>query len=86
MILFHRSFKKKYRRLREGEKRRCDSRLRIFENNPFHPILYNHSLSGEYEGCWSINIGGDLRAIYRYEEKDAVIFVDVDTHHNLFGS
>jgi len=43
-------------------------------------------LSGEYEGSWSINIGGDLRAIYKYEIPDAIIFVDIDTHHNLFGS
>ena len=86
MILFHRSFKKKYRKLREGERRRCDSRLKIFENNSFHSILNNHSLSGEYEGSWSINIGGDLRAIYKYEIPDTIIFVDIDTHHNLFGS
>lgn len=86
MIVFHQSFKKKYKKLRQTEKERCDERLKLYEENPFNPILHNHSLKGEREGEWSINVGGDLRALYEYETGDIVIFTDVDTHHNLFGT
>ena len=53
-------------------------------SDPFFPILQNHQLHGGWEGYGSINIGGDLRAIYYYENKDTVKFVNIDTHGNLY--
>ena len=83
---FHSSFKKKYKKLRKGERRRCDERLLLFQSDRTHPLLELHPLHGKYTGFWSINIGGDLRAVFEYLSERIVRFVDVDTHHSLFGS
>jgi len=48
-------------------------------------VLDNHSLQGTWLGHRSINVTGDFRAIFK-ETQDAAIFVDIDTHHNLYGS
>ena len=61
------------------------NRLEIFLSDKFHPILNNHSLSGEYQGYRSINITGDWRAIFRERgSEDTVYFVIIGTHSNLY--
>ena len=86
LILFAKKFKKKYWKLQIGLQRQCDERLHLFESEPFHDLLYNHALNAPYSGCRSINVTGDYRAIFYYESEFTVRFIDVDTHHNLFGT
>jgi len=85
-IYIHRRFEKKFRKLRKKEQSRFLERRDIFKEDPFSKVLENHPLHGEYADCRSINVGGDLRAVYRPVENDAVLFVDIGTHHELFGS
>lgn len=82
----HPIFDKMYSRLRAGERRLFKERRDLFLVSPFHPLLRSHPLYGEFEGFWSINVGGDLRAVYKYETKDSVVFAKIGTHHELFGS
>lgn len=78
-------FKKQYRKLPKSIQARADIRIRLFINDPFSEILRNHSLSGEYSGCRSINITGDYRVIY--EEIDGIIeFLLIGTHDELYGT
>lgn len=60
-------------------------RLNIFINNPFDEILSNHALSGNWKGYRSINISGDLRAIFKMIDRDTVYFVAFGTHSQLYG-
>ncbi|MFH1584952.1 MAG: type II toxin-antitoxin system mRNA interferase toxin, RelE/StbE family [Patescibacteria group bacterium] len=83
-VFFHRSFDKKYRKLRLGEKKKFKERLGLFLTDPFCPILNNHALTGKYKGSRSINVTGDLRAVYDIVGREAVLFVDIDTHSNLY--
>lgn len=83
-IEFHRSFKKRYKKISGKIRRRFDERLFLFGKEPFHPTLNNHPLGGDRMGQWSINVTGDWRAIYLFQGKDAVIFIDIDTHSNLY--
>ncbi len=82
-IDFHNHFKKRYKKFPIKLKDKCNERLIIFQNNPFAPELNNHILHGKYSGCRSINITGDLRAIYEVKE-NGVRFVNIDTHSNLY--
>jgi addiction module RelE/StbE family toxin len=84
-IDLHRDFKKQYRKLRVQNRKRFDERLVLFVRNPFDPVLNNHALKGKYKNCRSINITGDLRAIYETVGENAVLFVAIDTHSNLYG-
>ncbi len=83
-IEFHRTFKKRYRKIPKKVREHFDARLLLFGDNPFHPMLGHHALHGERRGQWSINITGDWRALYEFIDENVVIFVEIDTHGNLY--
>lgn len=80
----HKDFKKDYQKLSKKIKEKFAERILLFEKDEFNPLLNNHSLRGKYSGYRSINITGDLRAIYRKSSSD-VIFIAIDSHSNLYG-
>ena len=82
---FHKNFEKQYGKLKEAQKKRVQERLTLFLKNPFHPILGNHPLKGRYKGYRSINITGDLRAVYKFVSEKECIFVVIDSHSNLYS-
>lgn len=84
-IRLHRNFEKQFTKLHPKLKEKFKERRNLFLQDPFYPILNNHPLGGDRQGQWSINITGDWRAIYMFDGKDAVIFIDIDTHSNLYG-
>ena len=83
-IRFHKSFEKQFNKLKTSEKKKAQERLKLFLENPFNPILENHPLKGKYTDYRSINITGDLRAIYKLLNESECVFVAVDTHSNLY--
>lgn len=85
MIFFSRIFKKAYKKRDQMIRTHCDERIRLFEQEPFHPLLDNHALHGKWQGYRSINVTGDFRAVFK-QENETITFVDIDTHHNLYGT
>lgn len=83
--IFHKKFRRRYEKLQQGEKRSAEERIRLFYENPFHPLLENHALHGVWQGCRSINITGDLRAVYEEINSDTAHFVALGTHPELYG-
>ena len=83
-IVFHRHFAKRYAKLRAGERHRCDVRLKLFASDTFNPLLDNHALHGVFVGCRSINIGGDLRALYEPTSGGEALFMHLGTHSELY--
>lgn len=82
-VRFHSKFKKNRKKLTFKEREQFAERFRLFMVDKFHPTLNNHQLHGKYQGYRSINIGGDLRAVYVQKEEN-VLFVALDTHSNLY--
>lgn len=85
-IVTHRRFDKRYQKLRSGEQKRFQDRRDIFLKNSFDALLENHPLQGSYLGYRSINVGGDLRVVYRLIDPETAYFTAIGTHHELFGS
>lgn len=83
-VRFGKKFKKQYRLLPASIRGKVDDRLRLFVLDPKHPILRLHPLKGKWTGYYSINISGDLRAIFKKNE-ELVIFTLVGTHSQLYG-
>lgn len=84
IIVFHRDFKKSYHKLPSKIINKLDERLRLFVKDEFDPVLNNHALKGKYLGYRSINVTGDIRAIFLRDTKNA-LFVAIDSHSNLYG-
>ncbi len=83
-IDFHKNFSKKLKRMSQKEQEKVKQKLTLFLENCYDPLLNNHALKGKYLDYRSINITGDLRAIYKCLTEEEIIFVDIDTHSNLY--
>ena len=79
-------FKKKQLRLPKAIQRSLAERVLLFLEDQHHPLLHNHPLQGEFFGCRSLNITGDYRLIFEMIDKNIIQLIDIDTHHNLYGS
>jgi addiction module RelE/StbE family toxin len=83
-IFFHRDFKKAYATLTKPKQKKWEERLAIFVADSFDPVLNNHPLRGAYLGYRSVNIGGDLRAIYKTIGDDGYFFITLGSHAKLY--
>lgn len=63
-IRYDKKFQKQYGRADIRIRSAFKVRLRLFCENPHHPLLHNHLLTGEYQGYRSINVTGDWRALF----------------------
>ena len=82
-IKFKKRFQKDFKKLLPKIKEKFYERLEIFINNKFDIILNNHSVNKAFSDCWSINITGDYRAIFK-DDGDAVFFITIGTHSELY--
>jgi addiction module RelE/StbE family toxin len=83
-IKFGKNFKKQYKILDGKKQKKFTERLRLFKDDEYNELLNNHKLNSPYKGCRSINISGDLRAIY-YKKESKVYFIAIGTHSGLYG-
>ena len=66
-------------------KDKFEERIKLFRKDMLEPILNNHSLKDEWLGCKSINITGDVRAIFEDLGEDHFEFVAIGTHSELYS-
>lgn len=83
-IVLHKNFKKQYAKLRPEEKAKFKDRRNLFLIAPFNPLLHNHPVDKAYPGWRSINITGDLRALYEKKAGDLIVFMKIGTHSQLY--
>jgi len=87
-VEFTRKFTKQYNLVDKKIKVAFENRLKLFLQNPFHPLLNNHTLTGKLLGYRSINITGDWRVIYSEQKASGteklVIFEVLGTHSQLY--
>lgn len=83
-VSFAKKFVKQYDKLPAKNRRQFDDRLKLFLTDQRHALLRRHALKGKYAGYYSIDISGDLRAVFRYTSKDRAVFSLIGTHSQLY--
>jgi addiction module RelE/StbE family toxin len=78
-------FEKDFAKLPKSVKKKVLLVLQKFVEDPLDPSLRNHCLSGKWNNHFSINVTGDVRAVYVYIKNDVVHFVAVGSHSELYG-
>jgi addiction module RelE/StbE family toxin len=78
-------FKKQYKKLPKKFQAQFDERIRLFAVDPTNPMLRVHPLKGSFAGYWSMDVSGDIRALYVRRGDDIVIFALIGTHSQLYG-
>jgi addiction module RelE/StbE family toxin len=84
MVIFSKEFKKDFKKLSNKEKIQFQDRLGLFQEDQNNPQLNNHKLHGKYDGFYSINISGNMRAIYEVVSNDKILFIKIGAHSQLY--
>ena len=61
------------------------SRLELWQEDPNNPLLRLHKLEGKLANYYSINVTGDIRALYEIIGDEVYIYDMIGTHSQLYG-
>jgi addiction module RelE/StbE family toxin len=83
-ILYSKKFIKQLARQPKKVDRALKLRLELFQEDINNPLLRNHPLSGKLKGYHSINITGDVRALYEVIGDEIYLYDMIGTHSQLY--
>ena len=84
-VRFSKRFVKQLAKLPKGVQQAAYTRIELLLVNPDDPILRRHRLAGRLKHLWSIDVTGDVRALYEQIGDDTVIYQMIGTHSDLYG-
>ena len=84
-VYYSSRFKKQYQSLPQKVRNQFKKRLALFFEDQIDPQLHVHKLRGKYEGLYSINITGDMRAVFDSSYKNSILFIAIGTHSTLYS-
>ena len=79
-IILDKKFLESLHRLSTVLQKRAEKAQELLMENPFHPSLRLHKLSGRMEGLWSISINQQYRILFEPLDDGDVLFVSIGTH------
>ncbi len=84
--MYARRFVRNFKRLPPALKERVRERQTIFIVDRQHYLLRDHALQGKLLGYRSFSITGDISVLYEAISVSTLRFIDIGTHHELYGS
>ena len=86
MVISHsRIFKKMFRKHSVWLQEKFKERVSLFMDDIYNPLLNNHSLDGKWRGYRSINVTGDIRAVFEEININHIEFVAIGSHSELYS-
>ena len=82
--ILSKQFEKDFSKLSKSTKLKAIATFQKFVKNPNEITLRNHELVGKLKDFYSINVTGDIRAVYIVLESDLVQFVAIGSHSKLY--
>jgi addiction module RelE/StbE family toxin len=88
-LIWDERFKKIYKkwvRQHPELKAQFEKKIIQFEQDPFHPALKTHSLSGVLKGLWSFRVSYEQRLVFDFadESRTRVILIDIGSHEEVY--
>ena len=87
-IRYTRKFRNHYRNADKEIRTAFAHTLELFLEQPHHPALRNHALTGIFSGYRSIDVTEDWRAVFKETARGdhlVVTFHQLGTHQTLYG-
>jgi mRNA interferase YafQ len=86
------SFKRSFKRLVKKNPQLQNRILAVLEllgNDPFHPSLKSHKLTGKLDGLWSCSVAYDCRVIFAFKtdletRSDLIVLTDIGSHDEVY--
>lgn len=79
-IYYSSKFAQAYKKLPTVIKKRAEISEKLFRENPFHPKLKTHKLSGPLKKYWAFSIDKRHRIIFEFHTKEVIWFHSVGDH------
>jgi len=86
-VIWDKGFEKSYQqriRLFPAIKNDFFDALDLFAEDPFHPALRTHPLTGPLQGLWAFSCASDLRVVFQFIRKTEVLFIDIGSHEEVY--
>jgi addiction module RelE/StbE family toxin len=80
---FKRSFKKVIKNNLEIKNKFSD-KLELLKENPYHPFLKTHKLSGKLQDYMAFSIDYNFRVIFKFMNDNAILLIDIGTHNEVY--
>jgi addiction module RelE/StbE family toxin len=73
-------FEKDFLNLPKNIRQKAERKIKLFEENCFHPSLKTHKLRGILKNLWSFSIDANYRVIFRFLNRNEVIYYRIGSH------
>lgn len=84
-IFLDKRFLKQYKKLPRQTQLQFHKRTALLLEDPLHPQLHTHTLKGKLYPLQSMNVTGNIRALFLVNEKEEkVMFYQIGTHSELY--
>jgi mRNA interferase YafQ len=86
-LVWDKSFTRDYKKITKKKpelKNRLHEALKLFVNNPYHPLLGTHKLSGKLKGHHAFCLGYDCRVVIKFIDKDEVALISIGKHEEVY--
>lgn len=84
IIHFDKKFQQQYKKLPVKIQQQFNQRLKLLITDPQDPRLRLHPLKGNFKNYYSINVTGDIRALFQKNDQ-LLIFSLIGSHSKLYG-
>lgn len=79
-ILYKPIFLRQYNKLSEELRDEVKDAVSFFRQDPWHPSLRLHKLSGKLKGCMSFSVNYKFRIVCEEEKKGVWVLLEVGDH------
>lgn len=86
-LIWGSSFKRAYKKATAANpdlKTKIGQALKTFADNPHHPSLRTHKLSGKLKGLWAFVVTYDCRVVFQFLDDQDVLLIDIGKHDEVY--
>ncbi|MEK7397394.1 MAG: type II toxin-antitoxin system YafQ family toxin [Candidatus Poribacteria bacterium] len=86
-LIWGSSFRRAYKKVTKSKphlKDRIINNLMLFAENPFHPSLNTHKLSGKLRNLWAFSVDDDCRIVFSFDDDNNVLLTDIGKHDEVY--
>jgi len=86
-LIWGSSFKRAYKNVTAANpdlKQKIAQALESLADDPFHPSLRTHKLSGKLKGLWAFVVAYDCRVVFQFLDDQDVLLIDIGKHDEVY--
>ena len=86
-VAYNSSFKREYKAWQKQNPDKIQlvvTAINLFVEEPFHPYLRTHKLTGKLKECYAFSIAYDIRIIFFFEDSERAVFIAFGTHNDVY--